>query len=112
MAIRRYPPLIIANTPMGDILRIARSHPSQTVAKSATNGHHASGTLSGSIVISFLRTVQGKQILEPPQQPANNLYLAQDYLVSIATEKFVSIKSFKVKLLEKSFDQIKIVIDK
>ena len=57
------------------------------------------------IVIYFLRTVRmdGLQILIPSQQPANNQYLAQHPLVGIATEKIVSIKSFKDGLLEKSF---------
>ena len=102
MAIRRYQALVLATTPMGDILRVAMRHPSQTVNKNVRNGHHASGTLfKAHIVLCFLRTVRvhldGLQILEPSQQPANNLYLAQDPLVTIATEKIVSIKSFKDK---------------
>ena len=109
MAIRRYPALIFANTPMGEFLRYAKSFTYQTANKSATNGHHASDTLFGAQIVGyFLRTVRvhldGLRILEPSQQPANNLYLAQDYLVTNATEKIVSIQSFKDTLLEKSLN--------
>ena len=61
------------------------------------------------IVIYFLRTVRvhldGVHILiqYTSQQPANNYYLTQlAPLVLIATEKIVSIKSFKDRLSEKS----------
>ena len=93
---------------MGEILRYAKRIPYQTANKSATNGHHASDTLFGAQIVGyFLRTVRvhqdGVQILIPSQQLANNLYLAQDPLVGIATEKTVSIQSFKDTLLENSF---------
>ena len=93
---------------MGEILRVAGCGISQTVNKNATDGHHASDTVvqEANIVVCFLRTVRahldGEQILVPSQQPANKLSLAQHTLVTIATEKIVSIKSFKDNLLEKS----------
>ena len=43
---RRYPALIVVNTPTGDHLRIAMNITnSWTVAKTATNCHHAWDTL-------------------------------------------------------------------